>query len=359
MKEIKIPVELRYKPERLIKYENRGKMFLAADGGRSIGKSYGIIRDVGMKRFLNTGEEFIYLRRYMNDYTQMGNFFARYTEEYEPPEICNDWSVIQDNMSGGFFQYKGKTAGYYSSLSKLLKKGAEFPNVQAIIFDEYICQPGQRYIKDEFDAFLAVVDSICRYVRPVKVYMMANDVSMFNPYHLNFGYKYSGEEFWAEKSKDGTGLADATVIQHCKEIPGLTAALSSTPFGRAIQGTKYGGHALYNESLTSNQDFIKQKTRYSRLAFVVRIEGKDFGFWIDKTTSPAIFTVSENTGDNKCEHFVVDPMEREFDYKTLNELRQLPFWFAATISYDKGFMFYESDVCQGAVLELMRKGWSY
>lgn len=357
---IKVDPELYYNPQRLIKYENRGKLMLYAYGGRRIGKSYGVIRDVGMKRFVESGckDQFLYIRRYMTDYTQMDKFFDRYSLiESEPVYIREGWSVKPDSNQGGFFLYKGETAGYYSTIFKMQKKGCEFPNVQDIIFDEFIAREGERYLEGEYNAFIAMVLSICNFIRPVHVYMLANPVSMYNPYFLNMNYKYSGQEFWVNPDKDGLGMANASVVQKCVTDPRLEEVFKSSPWGRAIYDTEYGQHALYNKSLTCNEDFIRRKSRFAEPAFAFVSGGQEFSVWMDLKTKPYTFFISKSDTHKNVNHYVINYQDREFGYLTLRELQQTPVWIAFTKAYDKGYLFYEDEFCEGAGFELLKKGW--
>ena len=357
---IKCDPDYYYKPSRLIKYEERGKLVLYALGGRRIGKSYSIIRDKGMKPFVESGgvKQFLYIRRHMTDYANMETFFDRYTlVKSEPEYIREGWTTKPDGNQGGSFLYKGKQAGFYSTILKMNKKGSEYPNVDTIIFDEFIPQQGEKLLADEYNSFFAMVLSVCNYIKPVHVYMLANVVSLYNPYLLNIGYMYYGQEFWTKEDPNQLGMANASVVQYCKTDPRLLNVFQNSPWGRALYGTKYGDHALYNESLSEDSEFIAKKSRFSKCVFCFLSEATEFSVWLDMLVNPYVFYVSKSKPSDNVEHYVLNYKERGIGYKSTNELMRLPMWQALTHAYDNGYVYYENAVCQGAMLELLKKGW--
>lgn len=60
------------------------------------------------------------------------------------------------------------------------EKGASFPNVTNIIFDEFLARTG--YLRDEFVIFMNVLSTIIRHRDNVKIYMLGNTVNMYCPY---------------------------------------------------------------------------------------------------------------------------------------------------------------------------------
>lgn len=88
-------------------------------------------------------------------------------------------------------------------------KSVSFPYIGTIIFDEFITS--HLYLKDEFVMFMNTVSTIVRKRTDVKILMLGNTVSRYNPYFIEMGLKH------ANKMEQGTidvynyGEGDLTV----------------------------------------------------------------------------------------------------------------------------------------------------
>ena len=151
-------------------------------GNRGGGKTFSCKKFV-VEKFLKTGEQFYYLRRYKSEIkgAKMRNFFSDLQSE-------GFFTDKKFETKGDTFLCDGKIIGYYGALSnaKLTSKGSSFPNIQIIIFDEYIIDKGfQRYLQDEVVTFLEFYESIAR-LRNVRVLFLGNNVTSMNTYTLYF-----------------------------------------------------------------------------------------------------------------------------------------------------------------------------
>lgn len=76
------------------------------------------------------------------------------------------------------------------------EKGASFPNVTNICFDEFLSRVG--YLRDEFVTYMNVLSTIIRHRDNVKIFMLGNSVNMYCPYEEEMGlYRF-------RKMKQGT-----------------------------------------------------------------------------------------------------------------------------------------------------------
>lgn len=355
-----IDPSLFWRPRKLYKIayqpENFNRIIFPAVGGRSIGKTYGFERYWLLERFFEFDEEFLFIRRYGNDFGNIGNFFKKFELAGEDPQYWRDWTVEKLDKDSGEFKFKGKTAGYYSSFTKLMKKGQEFEKVGSIFFDEFIAQPGVRYIKDEFTEFLEIVSTVCRYTRRVPVLMSSNTVSCYNPYFLAWDYQPIDGIWFGPGS---SGFPSAVVLERCRDNPKLIEAMLKTPFGRMISGTTYGDYALYNESLQESRDYIvKDLTRYCfPLARVIQNE-IDYTFWCDNKSIPgrAVVYANYKAGDGRQQVFAVTLKDQKPGMLNLREFFSSPEYACISNAFDKGYLFYEDATLQGAANRLFVKG---
>ncbi|WP_187425958.1 phage DNA encapsidation protein, partial [Bacillus subtilis] len=115
-----------WKPDRLLSYDRIVNMVV---GGRSIGKTYGIKKQI-IKEFIEKGHQFIYLRRYKGELKKVGQFFDAVSKEFPDAKF---------EVKGREFWINGKKAGYAIPLSAWQsEKGVDYPNVRTIFFDEFL-----------------------------------------------------------------------------------------------------------------------------------------------------------------------------------------------------------------------------
>lgn len=89
--------------------------------------------------------------------------------------------------NGNKFYCDSKICGYSMTLSTAQNlKSSNFNKVKYIIFDEYLIEEGQHhYLKNEVVNFLGLIETIAR-MRDVKIFMLANAITVTNPYFLYF-----------------------------------------------------------------------------------------------------------------------------------------------------------------------------
>lgn len=169
----------------------RNEVFVYEVGGRGIGKTYGILKNLVVKGRM------IYLRRtqteadlVMNDVI---NPFKRLNEDFPMLQISTD--RIAQNLGG---IYKGldaekKLVGYIAALSTFSNiRGADFSDVEYIFLDEFIPEKQARPIKEEYFAMLNLYESVNRNRElegrpPVKLICAANSNKIDNPIFIGLG----------------------------------------------------------------------------------------------------------------------------------------------------------------------------
>ena len=79
-------------------------------------------------------------------------------------------------------------AGQAALTQAQILKSSAFPEVDKIVFDEFIPENGYRYISaDEPTQFLGICESIFRDRERTKVLFLANNISLTNPYFSSLG----------------------------------------------------------------------------------------------------------------------------------------------------------------------------
>jgi len=238
-------------------------------GNRGGGKSYGV-KKYAIELFLRTGKQFGYIRRYSEEYKESANtFFNDVSQEFEGHKF---------EVKGKKFYIDDKVCGHGFILSRSKKKKSmSFPNIDFLIFDEFILDPNdymQRYLPNEVMTFLDLVETILR-MRDnpkIKVFLLANALSFTNPYFLFFNVQ-------KPQNKKKIKCKDDILIQ-LVENEEFIKAKKKTRFGKLIQGTQYGKYSIENEFLRDNENFIIKQPKKLQYYFTIKAKGENYGVWI-------------------------------------------------------------------------------
>ena len=215
---------------------------------RGFGKTFGAKCNV-IKKFIKKGEQFVYVRRYKTELNDIHKFF-------DSPDLRKKFKTHTFEVKGKTFYIDGKIAGYAIALSTSQKlKSVDYPFVTTIIFDEFIVDKGCiRYLTNEVDVFLDLYETIARKRNNVKAYLLANNVSIVNPYFTYF-------DVTPKKTERFTIARDGElVIEMCTDTVFINEKLE-TKFGKLIKGTKYADYSIYNNSLRDSEVFIEKRPK--------------------------------------------------------------------------------------------------
>lgn len=267
------------------------KVLTMVIGGRGIGKSFEYkLRCV--KRFIEHGEQFIYIRRFKSELLKIGQFFD---DIY--PFLPEGTSVA---VKGKMLIVNDQIAGWAIALTNWQKeKSTAYPNVRTVLFDEFILEKDlSHYIPNEPVPFLNVMDTIGRLRDNVRFICLANAVSITNPYFLYFGLipnlkkRFNAYENILIEIPDSKNFADFR---------------KETRLGRLFAGTDYGRMSINNEFVNDIETFIEKKPANSSNIFNVTFGGITFGVWEDKVTYR--YYMSAKYDPYNKYHFVVEKDE--------------------------------------------------
>ena len=111
------------------------------------------------------------------------------------------------------------------------------PYVKYIVFDECLNEDND-YLEKELDKFLSVCDSIIRNRDDVRVFLIANNISVINPYFDYFGLTRFQSRFTKGEHNSILEFTDSEEFQEFRK---------TTKFGSSIDGTDYGAFAIKGE----------------------------------------------------------------------------------------------------------------
>ena len=248
-------------------------------GMRGGGKTYGSLKyciEQYLKN-LKAGRkwQFIYMRRMKTELEKLtisrgGRLFKAVENEFPTHKLTAESNTLYCDK---------EIIGYSVPLStaSILKSDA-FPDVQMIVFDEFIIdnRGTYHYLKDEVTKFLDAYETIAR-GRDVKVFFLSNAVSVTNPY---FDYFHLDKPFNGDIQR--FGKSKEILVQNFVS-PALSNMRKTSRFGNIIDGTEYSDYAFDNEWLLDNTDFIEHKTQRSEYFITLRYKDNWIGVWIDRT----------------------------------------------------------------------------
>ena len=271
-------------------------LFAFVIGERGVGKSFSMKLHC-MKRFIEKGEQFIYMRRYK---TELDSALATFFSDLQMNGYLEDYDLeVKKSKMLTTFKCNGKTCGYAVPLSTAnILKSTAFPKVKTIIFDEFMLDTGgtYHYIKNEPTMALDVYETVFR-LREGQMVFLGNATSIYaNPHlaYFNIDLPYNSEY---KSYRDG-----AIVINYIKNLK-YREEKRKTRFGALIDGTDFGRYMIDNESLRDNPNFISKKPSNSTFYGVIVINGMYLGIW---NGNDGYMYLSEKFDPNTLHKFVFD-----------------------------------------------------
>lgn len=237
-------------------------------GERGVGKTYSVSKFV-TKQYINKKHEFAYIRRYKSEISKSARHF------FDSLKVNNEFPKHELLVKGSTFKIDGLTAGYSMPLTTAQSlKSVNFSKVKYIIFDEFIVENGRNnYLKNEVEIFLGLIETIAR-MRDVKIFMLGNAVTQFNPYFMffNLTLPYNND---IKTFKDGLIL-----VQYMENLE-YRKNKKESKFGKLVEGTEYEDYAINNSFKLENNDFISKKSGTSKFSFAMKYKDNILGVWLD------------------------------------------------------------------------------
>jgi hypothetical protein len=167
----------KYNLNKLITY-NRVLNFVMGD---KTGECASSVKEYAIKKFIKSGEQFIYLKRHKTDLKDVNNFFDELHLKYSKHKL---------RVKGWEFWIDDQLAGWAIPLSAWQsEKSNEYPNVNTIIFDDFLNPEPYfgKYLKQESKSLLNLMDTVIRTRDNVKCFCIGHSNEIVNPYFLYFG----------------------------------------------------------------------------------------------------------------------------------------------------------------------------
>lgn len=317
-------------------------------GERGVGKSFGAKKAM-LSKFLKSGEQFVYLRRYKTELdTALTTFWsdiqnAGYFTEH-------DLKVKKSKMLTEF-KCDGKVCGYAVPLSTAnILKSTAFPKVKTIIFDEFLLDTASgtyRYLKNEVEMVLDIIETIGR-LRDIQVIFLGNATSQVNPYfaYFNLSLPYNSE---FKTFKDGLIVVNYIRNEEYRKVK------KESRFGKLIDGSNYSNYAIDNSFLRDSTEFIGKRPEKSSFFCTLIVNGINVGLWLG---SDGLMYVSPKYEPNSQFKFACDYNDHS-EKSLFLSFRENYYLRYAVKFYKNGWLRFENMVVKNNVVELLNKCVSF
>lgn len=314
-------------------------------GERGVGKSFNAKVAV-LKRFLKTGEQFIYLRRYK---TELDSALVNFFDDLQSNGYFTEHNLkVRKSKMLTSFTCDGKVCGYAVPMSTAnILKSTSFPKVKTIIFDEFILDVAcgtYKYMKNEPQMLLDIMETVFR-LRDGQVVMLGNNVNFYGcPYvaYFNLDLPYNSE---FKTFKDG-----AIVVNYIKNEK-YRAAKQASKFGKLVENTTYGDYAILNKSLRENDNFIGKRPSESQFKGVLVINSSTIGVWMG---IDGYMYLSDKYDPNTLLKFACDYDDHTENTIFLNARENYLLSYAIK-AYKQGWLRFENGKVKSITLPLINK----
>lgn len=315
-------------------------------GERGVGKSFNSKLAV-LKKFIRTGEQFLYIRRYK---TELDTALATFWDDLQANGYFDDLHLeVKKSKMLTQFLCDGEVCGYAVPLSTAnILKSTPFPKVSTIIFDEFLLDTGgtYRYLKHEVTMFLDVIESVGRLRDNLKVILLGNALNV----HASPYFAYWDLELPVDGSEFRTFKDGAIVVNYIRNLE-YRKAKKASKFGKLIDGTEYGKYAIDNEILRENNSFIGKRPHNAVFECELIINGTPLGMW---NGHDGYMYISEKFDPNTVHKFVFDYSDHTEG--TIFENARQNMWMALAIrAYKQGWLKFESQKIKALAVSVMNK----
>lgn len=210
----------------------------------------------------------------------------------------------------------GDPCGYAITINSAdqIKKNAHlFSDIDRIIFDEFQSETGH-YCADEVTKFQSIHKSIARgqgkQVRRVPVYMLANTVSLLNPYYVELGISQRIQK--DTKFMRGPGF----VLERTRNESAAKAQAQSG-FNKAFANSTYEKYARDAGYLNDNEAFIEKPSGIGRYLLTIKYRGTEYA--VREYADAGVIYVDTRVDKDFKIKIVVDKDDHEINFVMLRK----------------------------------------
>lgn len=227
-----------------------------------------------VKRFKEKHEKFCLIYRFNYELDDVAEKFFKDIGNLFFPK---DYMESKKRAKGIYHEMflNGVACGYAISLNNadsIKKNSHQFSDVCSMLFDEFQSETNH-YCNDEVRKFISVHQSIARgnhkQVRYLPVYMLANPVTILNPYYVEMGITDRLRENTKYLRGNGFVLEQGWVESASK-------AQKTSGFNRAFAQNQYVAYSAEAVYLNDNKAFIEKPKGKNTYIGTLKYEGREY-----------------------------------------------------------------------------------
>ena len=225
-------------------------------GARGCGKSYGA-KKMLIKKFIKTGQQFIYLRRFKTELQKVSTWFDDVQAEFPDHEF---------KVKGKTFYIDGKLAGWAIALStSQIEKQNSYKHVKYIMFDEFLIDTtgSYHYLRDEYNVLCQFYSTVDRDRDEVSVLFIGNALSVVNPYFTALMVKPDPDNIFVKQAVHNGHTINLVTCEVFAD-PDQVQQARSTRFGLTLAGTDIDKFMWDNQFVLDDMDDVVQISRNPR-----------------------------------------------------------------------------------------------
>lgn len=237
-----------------------------------------------VNRFLKSGEKFMLIYRYNYELDECADKFFKDISKLFFPEYTMRSKRCASGIYHNLFlcnianeeDKEGVHCGYAVSLNsadQIKKYSHLFSDCARMLFDEFQSETNH-YCQNEVSKLISVHTSVARgngkQIRYVPVFMIANPVTLLNPYYIDMGI--------AERLKGDTKFlkGDGFVLEQ-GYVESASLAQKESGFNRAFSKNSYTAYNSEGVYLLDNEAFIEKPYGNGKYICTLRYMGTDYG----------------------------------------------------------------------------------
>lgn len=331
--------DLYYNPQQLLSY-NRIMNFVIAS--RGIGKTYSMKKYI-IRRFLKTGAQFIYLRMYKTELSKIKELFNDVSKEF--PD--NTFEV-----KGKEFYIDGQLAGFAVPLSAWQSfKGNSFPNVETILFDEFIREKDNvGYPPNVVESLLNIIDTVIRNRDNFRCVCLSNSVSVVNPWFLYFNILPEPDK---ETGKFNRFYKYKHAVLEIPDGSDFKQERIKTRFGAMISELDYGRMSLDNEFTHDVDTFVMRRSKTSVHFCNIIFRGFTMGMWVDDKSDFMFLSQDYDPSSKKTFALTKDDMAE--GRILVNNYKGEYYLDKMVRAFKKGLLMFDNQIVRQTGYEMFKK----
>ena len=325
---------------------NQPEIYLSV-GNRSIGKTTWFNR-YAVKKYKEKHRKFCLVFRWNYELVECANKFFKDIQRLFFP---NDEMTERRRANGIYVELflNEQSCGYCVALNNAdsLKKFSHLlSDVDIMIFDEFQSE-NNHYCPNEINKLMSIHTSISRgngeQVRYVPLFMMANKVSLINPYFLALDI--------SDRLKDDTKYlrGDGYILEQAF-IESVANEQLSSGFNRAFKNEDYVKYSAMNVYLNDNTAFIEKPTGNSRYIATVKNGDKIYG--IRYYFRDGLYFMDKSVDDDYKVKISFDAESHETNYIMAGSGN--PMVAMLRSSFERGIFRFKNQECKSAFFEMLK-----